>query len=173
MTKDIPVFIRMSKIAYPNMVDSLPQRHPYDTDRWLEQYRAIKVRENCGMEHDKAFALITKGWGENETLDFGYWINYYEEQAQMKYKSAQMYGHEGYYLPIKSKVPDPIPMSEQAHGPASSQRDINNSSDSGAAESKAAEQAAAKARKEEIELHRKKIIARLTSARKLLTDDNG
>lgn len=160
------------KYAYPNFSEYISHKPPRDTQRWMETFRAIRVRCNYGVPFQHAFAAITRDWEEDDRLDFSYWIKFYEERNHMKYKTAQesdsasnktaQYGYNGYYLPIRPTVPDPIPAPSS---PVPVSNDTMQAKDQNAVSEED--------RKRKIEMHRKKIIGRLHSARKLLTDDNG
>jgi hypothetical protein len=128
----------------------------------MEAFRQIKARCNFGVPFQQAFKTITRDWHEDDQLDFSYWIKFYEEKNHMKYKQAQ-YGYQGYFLPTRPTIPDPVP-SPGAAIPVGNTADVNSAKDQVISEEE---------RKKKIELHRKKIIGRLHSARKLLTDDNG
>lgn len=145
------------KLSYPQPSDYLPRESAFDTAKWVAALRELKTRQNKGIPYDVAFGIVTKGWGSKEIKAFQSWVRYYDEQVHMKYKTANLYGYDGYYLPT---VPSPVPAPPAAAPSLALEHpapDVNH----------------AEQRKKELELHRKKIIGRLQAARKLLTDEKG
>lgn len=151
------------KFSYPNEVDFIPRSYPYDTNKWLNALKEIKIKCNSGMSYIKAYELITNTWNSKEIKDFHNWVRFYEEQGHMKYKTAQLYGYEGYYLPTNSKssIPSPVVVIQKDEDKNLVNDNLQNSA-----------HLAAEKKKMLIE-HRKKILSRLQSARKLFTLDQG
>lgn len=173
------------KNAYPGGGDYIPRVHPYNTDKWLGALRDIKTRCNAGVPYVTAYELSTKGWDKKELRDFHSWVRFYDEQGHMKYKTARLYGYEGYYLPTSPVLPNPVvvPQSksqapdENAAAVANADAAIKAETEARAkAEAAAAIEAAAKVEEERLaalEQHRDKILSRLRSLRKLWTDKKG
>ena len=157
----------ISKRAYPNLTDDIQPTPPFNTKRWAQAFHDIQSRVNYGMDYAKALGFVTSEWSELEARQFQNWLKFYQERTHMKYKMAQKNYYEnnspGYFIPLKKlEVNDeiiPAPL------------DGAKLRDRQEAEHHARVSEMEKQRI--IELHRKKIIARLQSARKLLTSDDG
>lgn len=104
------------KSAYPMGVH-FPAIHSYDMTKWIHTFNQIYQAEQQGYDRQQVFEILTKDWEPMERLDFQQWIKFYEEQAHLKYKNAQMQEN---YLPmgggmfpldaLKAKVPEfPLP----------------------------------------------------------------
>lgn len=146
--------------AYPNydQYQRIPAQH--DLKRWLEAVRKIYMGERGGLNRVNAVRQATSGWKVTEIYDFLNWMRFYQEGAQLKYKTAQLWyenGQPGYFLQIKpdpAKEPEP-PMAADPIG--STHDDVERQEE----------------KKKIIEKQRQKIIGRLDSAEKLLRSPEG
>ncbi len=154
------------KKAYNNFDEYIPRESPANVDKWLRALREIQGQQNSGMPYFQAYQQATKGWDSKEIREFQQWVKFYSEQGHMKYTTAQLYGYEGYYLPTaRPAVPAPVV------SPAKEEQDRQEADDFAAAEAQRV--ATEKQKKERLADHRKKLLSRLQSARKLFTHDDG
>lgn len=145
------------KLAYPNDSEYFAHEKRFDVSKWVASFRELKVLQNRGTEYTKAFDSITDGWDGKEVRAFTNWMRFYEEAVHVKYKTANLYGQEGYYLPTKTFPSPVVPFAG---------RDTNLVEDAG-------QEIRDQNRKDALEQHRRKILSRLQSARKLLTEEKG
>lgn len=149
------------KISYNNGADSVPRQRQYNTERWADALRSIRAKSNAGMPYVKAYESVMNGWDEQEVKAFHNWVRFYQEGDHLKYKTAQMYGYEGYYLPT------PVVNFKKDVNSAIAPTLVNEEIE------KDNERQVVNDRKRQLDEHRKKILSRLQSTRKLFTSENG
>lgn len=156
------------KQAYPNFDEYQAHQPPRDLNRWMAAMRDLYSRMRAGNNREDAFNTVTGSWTKVEAREFSRWLHYYEEQSHMKYKTAQSRNsyienanRPGYFMPFRVNVPDPI-VKIQPDTDSMRSNDVIEKS-----------KVSDEEKRRMIEIQRKKIIGRLHSARKLLTDDNG
>jgi len=149
--------------AYPNNDEYINIPGAHDTQKWLETVKAIYTAEQNGQAREYFLPKITSGWGPTEKYDFLNWLKFYEENAHLKYKTAQQQWYEndlpGYILPYKT---DPAKQDIHVGG-----RDIDYAREAIVSEMPVAE------KKRIIENQRRKIVGRLDSTEKLLRSEEG
>ena len=156
------------KLAYPNFTDSITPNAPFNTKKWMLAMQDILSRVNYGIEYSKAFDLVTQEWKTVEKRQFKEWLKFYQERTHMKYKMAQKMYYEnsspGYFIPldVKKDINDAVVPPELQGGARRDHDEVQQHAKMSEAE-----------KRRIVEQHRKKIIARLQAARKLLTSDDG
>jgi hypothetical protein len=140
------------KQAYPNYDNQMFISPKRDVSKWIGAARELYYRIHKGEERSNALKVITSGWDIMEKLDFTNWLRFYQEGAQLKYKTSQnqvsLWENEqkpGYFVPLNTNN-----TFQQISQPAS-HPDLQNDQ-----------------RRELIERLRNKVIGRLDSAEKLL-----
>lgn len=157
------------KLAYPqsNWPIQLPQ---YDIGRWVSATRKIYELMNKGYQQDQAKQTVLGNWEPSEQMDYNNWLKFYNEKVPDKYPKLAT-ADAGFFgslpisalrtsLPSSGKIPNPIPSGE-GHAtkvspglPQHLPHDINDVRDT-------------------IEKQRNKLIGRLNSAEKLLSNMDG
>jgi hypothetical protein len=153
----------MKKQSYNNSDYDLPLTHPYDVTKWTTAMRDLYSRMQNGLPKKQAFQIVTRSWDVNEIKNFSNWLKYYEERNHMKYKQAQQMYYvsdrdDSYFVPLDKMKPE---VSSKMEDPSDANDAAKNL------------QVSEEERKRIIDLQRRKIIGRLQSARKLLTDEKG
>ena len=164
----IPLKKTFKSQAYPQGWFGNVLLPPYDINRWMRATGDIYSRVKSGEDEAQAFNLITSNWDKMEKMDYKNWLKFYQEGANLKYKTASP-GYQsdfGFYLPnpieysaLKAKLPNPINPQEKEDienvQPAPKPKDDLNSV------------------KDKIEGHRSRLLGRLNSAEKLLCSTEG
>jgi hypothetical protein len=151
------------RIAYPNYDQYQYVDPPRDTQKWVQAMREIYFQVYKGMDKSAATQRIISKWEKTEQFDFKNWMRFYEEGANLKYKTAQVRYWEdtnraGYFVPIHQEQqmpPAAPPQVSQMLDPVSHPDVI------------------AEEKRQVIEKQRQKIIGRLDSAEKLLRSHEG
>lgn len=76
------------KISYPNENHGLLTSPPRSINQWMKAMQAIYDQVPF-LGFKTAFDTVTSKWEPDEKLDFQYWLRFYQEDAQNKYKVAQ------------------------------------------------------------------------------------
>lgn len=82
----------MTKTAYPQDEYAKMIEPPRNLTKWTQTMRELYDQAQRGMDFKRAFDSVTHQWDDMEKLDFKHWLNFYQENAHQKYKSAQ-YSH--------------------------------------------------------------------------------
>jgi hypothetical protein len=144
---------KKSKIAYPNQ-PTFKDVNKVNINKWIAAAKSIITKEKNGSDRVSAIRQVTSGWQNPDVLSFLNWLKFYEEGAHMKYKKAQVWyenGAPGYFLHIKKDV-------QKSEDQILQEQNIQTEQEN---------------KKAIIESQRKKIIARLDSAEKLLRSQEG
>ncbi len=151
--------VRRSKKAYPQDWHGSTILPVYDVRRWMKAMRDIYAKAAKIGSFNQALQDVTQNWGDMEKIDFKYWLRFYQEGNQNRYKIARHIPSTegGYYLPVQSDLVAELPMPppdinfvpDTKHQP-----DINDV-------------------RSNIEKQRSKIISRLNAAEKLLSSLDG
>ncbi len=158
------------KIAYPNNNSSIFIQNSYDRNKWVLAMKDIYSRVSFGVPNKKAFQQVTEDWSAVEKKDFENWMRFYQDNAQSKYKMAQMNyyvndGMPGYFVPNPAVKNNDKPASIIPGSPEFNKLDV--------AISDADKKRQAKEKKDLIEKQRQKLISRLYAAAKILRSETG
>lgn len=152
--------------TYPDKVRNVP--------KWMNAMREIYARTHRGFSFEKAFNKITVSWDVMEKQDFKGWMRYYQEDTHKKYKTAND------YYQAEGDGPPLIPMRDlgRAKLPSASVPNMDMfKPDSGTEEEEKKEKLIKELKTQEdqelIELRKKQLISRLTSAERLFTGEPG
>lgn len=161
LKKMVPQNIR-SKLAYPQSANrqQLPQ---YDIGRWVDATKKIYELMAKGLSSTQARESVIGKWERREQMDYEQWLKFYKEQVPEKYSKLAFDTNEPLLggLPVntlRAIIPTP---NGQGHVtkvspglPQHLPNDVNEV-------------------RETIESQRKKLIGRLNSAEKLLSNLDG
>ena len=161
--------IPIKKTAYPQGGFGGYIASPYNLQKWVSSMQGLRMLLQQGHSFNDSFKKVTAHWDDMEIKDFKYWMSFYDEGAQLKYKTANNYD----YLMVGDGTAG-IPL--QHLGPQRPQRVDNSNLNSFKPEErleaeldvKVETQAQTEAQKT-AEL-RKKVISRFNSIRKLLQE---
>lgn len=161
------VGLSIKKMAYPQGFFGQFAQPGHNIDKWLKAMQDIYwLRQKKGMNSSVAFSTVTENWNEMEKNDFSYWLRFYQENAHMKYKTAQQHSFydtetEGYHLPIR---PEEIRAGLQPGMPNMS----------GVEQYRSLQQAESDEEKnKKIDETMRKILSRLSAAERLLASHEG
>lgn len=132
--------------AYPMEFNDISLER-YNLNKWIDTLREIYSQEKKGLERFSAISSSLNNWNLKEKIAFLQWLKYYEGGDHLKYKKADYYQDSS--LIFQNRFHD----SQEA-------RDDNL-------------ELSKSERKRIIESYRKKIIARLDSAERLLRSEDG
>lgn len=144
----------LNKIAYPQGYAGDHQKPAYDISRWIKATRDIHSRMNRAKKpYYQAISEVTAKWDKMEKLDYKHWLKFYDEGVDKKYPkiatASDYHGDNGYILPMSQL---PVPMREkEEHKPKIDKVQVRDS----------------------IEMHRNKILGRLSAAERLLCSLDG
>lgn len=163
----------IKKIAYPSGEDNWRAENPHDIKKWMYSMREIYIKSNRGMGFNKALNIVTGDWDKMEKQDFKNWLRYYQEGSQFKYKTAQReyYQLEGEGAPMipVDHLRAGIPKLKGPGMPSMEMFDYDSKLDE-----KAKVEESSKLKKEEVKDRkaeiRKKILSRINSIEKMVTD---
>ena len=140
------------KVAYPSTgsdVEMIGEK--YNIDKWMKALNDIYIRARLFGNKQEAVNYITSKWDNmDEKIDFERWIKYYEQGGASLYKSAQGIP----MLPLQA-----VPGLNIKNVPVYDNSEVQEKKDPD--------------KKEEIRNIRTKIIGRINSAKKLLTNQYG
>lgn len=164
----VPLRKSLASKAYPQGWQGNLLLPPYDINRWMRATGDIYSGVKGGQDEDKIFNLITNNWDKMEKMDYKNWLRFYQEGANLKYKTAYQ-SEFGVYLPnpieysaLKAKLPNPLQPQEK--------EDINDIRRPAELDPPKTDVNSAKDR---IEGHRNRLIGRLNAAEKLLCSTDG
>lgn len=167
--------IPIKKIAYPQGVSYSIMKSPHNIDKWLEATKKIYLLiNNNDISFYEAFDKITSEWDAMEKLDFKYWLSFYQQDGDKAYKKASYYdiNNAGTYVPMnwkdKSNVSDQEVKSKIPQIPPRVVPPVKSETD----EDKIDKKLKQKEEQDAVAVLVKKIIGRLNSAEKLITDVN-
>ena len=147
----------LNKTAYPQGFAGDHQKPAYDISKWMQATKDIYSRmRRTGKPYFQALNEVTAKWDKMEKLDYKHWLKYYNEGADKKYPklatAADYHSDNGFVLPMAQL---PLPIKEQEKEEDKKPKvDENQVRDS-------------------IEMHRKKILGRLSAAERLLASLEG
>jgi hypothetical protein len=146
------------KKAYPQDWHGSAMLPLYDVRQWMKAMRDIYARASKIGDFNQAFNDVTQNWGKMEKTDFKYWLRFYQEGNQDKYKTARHIPSTegGYYFPVQSDLIADLPMAppDVHFAPPKQESDVNDV-------------------RMNIEKQRARIISRLNAAEKLLSSLDG
>lgn len=150
----------MKKKAYPHEEQGLFVDSPRNIQKWMQSMQHIYGLSRIGVEWNDAFIKVTSGWDEMEKQDFKKWMQFYQENAHQKYKSAQFPSHienGGSFIPNIDQLRGGLAVREPNMNHFVVQQDVNE----------ARERAL---QKEVVEKKIQSLIGRLNSAEKIATN---
>lgn len=156
----------MAKIAYPNEEFGQYIEAPHSIPKWVKGLHDIYAMTFQGEDWSKAFSQVTASWDVMEKLEFKKWVDFYEEKAHEKYKTAQLKAKyvdngQGSFIPnidhLKASNPFKVPTNPFS-APAIPQADMQSAADAEAL------------RLEVIKKKVRSIVSRLNAAERLATD---
>jgi hypothetical protein len=153
-------------VSYPNYDYNIHRENPADTRKWLEAARQIYYLTHTGEDRGKALQKVVANWNHMEQRAFFYWLRFYEEGVQLKYKAGELsMNPKTAQMPLQFlndtsqlayQMPKPIqpPSFETIKNPTTHPDMIEDEC------------------REKIEAIRTKVISRLDSVEKLLRSDD-
>jgi hypothetical protein len=167
--------IPIKKIAYPQGVSYSIMKSPHNIDKWLEATKKIYLLiNNNDISFYEAFDKITSEWDAMEKIDFKYWLSFYQQDGDKAYKKASYYdiNNAGTYIPMnwkdKSNTSDQDIKAKIPKIPPRVVPPVKTDTD----EEKIDKKIKQKEEQDAVAVLVRKIIGRLNSAEKLITDVN-
>lgn len=78
----------IKKEAYPQGVETVHIKPPYNLTNWVNSMREIYAFKTRGMDGQAAFNKVTENWATMEKKDFKHWLDFYESNSHLSYKMA-------------------------------------------------------------------------------------
>lgn len=152
----------MYKLAYPQDQFGTTIDSPYNLHKWMNTMKQI-YEKSTSIGWNDAFKLLTGNWDNMEKLDFKHWMQFYQENAHEKYKTAQLLPRYvdngiGSFIPVDA-IKSTLPKAPDMAG-FNQQQELDSA---------ALKEEQERLRKELVTEKLRSLIGRLTSAEKLST----